>query len=312
MYRVVLAIGALLLASCKPYVRQSTLLQTSATKDLVLKLVPKTGDGALATLVVCYAQKISRSAAGGDDYDVNSLYQRNNDQTCFYTLQNMRGEHTPYYFTNPIQATAEHAAQDEASRRRKLLLLAGAVVAGVGTVFFMRSRSEKLLQKINELDKTKWEIVGYSQASTDASPQEIIDKLRRQIDDTIAALPDEGVRNNLQKHMSNKNIMAAVGEIEEATEQLGERYNTAQSVLVGSLLGMGSLSAFAFVAELRRGRKERTHSALEELFLSGTDVAVSGAEMWHILKSMHNHLPVRINPDLKNLHQLLNRRIGGA
>ena len=312
MYRLVCALSALLLISCKSYVRQSEALQTSTAKDLILKLVPKMGDSALATLVVCYAQNISRGEAGGGDYDVLSLYHRDNNQTCFYTLQYRQGEHTPYYFTNPTQAAADSVAQDEGSRRKKLLLLSGAVVVGIATVFYMRSQSRKLLEKIKALDNTKREIMGYSQASANEMPKEVIDSLRRQIDDTIAELPDEAVRNNLEKHMRNKNIMNAVGEIEKTTEDIGNRYSKAQSMLVGSLLGMGALSAFAFVDELRRGRKERSHSALEELFLSGTDVAVNDAEMWHILKSMHSHLPVRINPDLKNLRKIFNQRIGGA
>ena len=312
MYRIVLAIGALLLVSCKPYVRQYTPLQVDTAKDLVLKLVPKTGDNALATLAVCYDQKITRGEAGGGDYDANSMYQRSDDQTCFYTLQNIRGEHTPYYFTNPMQTAADNVAQDEVSRRRKLLLLSGAVVVGVGTIFFMRSKSKKLLAKITELDKTKGEILGYSQASANEAPKEIVDSLRRQIDDTIAALPDEGVRDNLQKHMNNNNIVKAVEDIENAMTPLDERFNKAQSISVGSLLGMGGLSAFAFVDELRRGRKERDYTALEELFLSGTDVALSSAEMWHILKSMHSYLPVRINPDLKSLDKILNQQVGGA
>ena len=312
MYRLVCALSALLLISCKPYVRQSEALQTSEAKDLILKLVPKMGDSALATLVVCYAHNISRGEAGGGDYDTISLYHRDNDQTCFYTLQYGQGEHTPYYFTNPTQVAADSVAKEEGSRRKKLLLLSGAVVVGIGTVFYMRSQSRKLLEKVKALDNTKREIMSYSQASTDEMPKDIIDNLRRRIDDAIAELPDEDVRNNLQKQMRDKNIMNAVVDIQKTTEGLGERYSKAQSMLVGSLLGMGALSAFAFVDELQRGRKERGHSALEELFLSGSDVAVSDAEMWHILRSMHSYLPVRINPDLKNLREIFDQRVGGS
>ena len=204
MYRLVCALSALLLVSCKPYVRQSEALQMSEAKDLILKLVPKMGDGALATLVVCYAKNISRGEAGGGDYDALSLYHRDNDQTCFYTLQYRQGKHTPYYFTNPTQVAADSVAKDEGSRRKKLLLLSGAVVVGVGTVFYMRSQSRKLLEKVTELDNTKRQIMGYSQASANEMPKDIVDNLLRQIEDTIAELPDEAVRNSLQKHMRDK------------------------------------------------------------------------------------------------------------
>ena len=160
MYRIVWVLSAMLLVSCKAHVRQYEALQTNADKDLILKLVPKIGDSALATIVVCYAERIFRGEAGGGDYDALSLYHRDDDQTCFYALQNIRGEHTPYYFTNPTQAAADSVAVDEVGRRRKLLLLSGAVVVGVGTVFYMRSQSRKLLQKLKELDNTKRKHLG--------------------------------------------------------------------------------------------------------------------------------------------------------
>ena len=75
MRGIVWLLVALLLSSCKPYVRQDSELWSTTDKDVTLKLVAHPDNSSLATLVVCVALDLARGDAEGEgDYAAHSLY----------------------------------------------------------------------------------------------------------------------------------------------------------------------------------------------------------------------------------------------
>ena len=326
MRSVVLLAVALLLSSCKPYARQTSELWSTADKDLTLKLVAHQDNSSLATLVVCLAMDLSRGDAEGEgDYASHSLYSRADGETCFYALHDTRETNTPYYFANPrmeVQTGNDNTVIPiEEEKRGRNLLVSGVVIIGAATAIYMTTRSNSLFKKIRELEIIKSNLLNYntlqspeSQANTSA-----MIKFRDNLDALIKDLPNNDLRTSLQKYLDGEDLSRAISDTTNTIGTLTKDESMAKLLMIASMLGVGAVSAFVFIDELRnrkplprRPLPKRKASALEELFKDHDMVTLSNEELWHTLRLLNSHLPARINPDLISLKGLFDVNIGSS
>ena len=305
----------LLLSSCKPYVRQDAEVWSTADTALTLKLVAHQDNHLLATLVMCLAMDLAGSDAKDEkNYAAHSLYSSTEGETCFYALHDTREDDTPYYFTNPrLLPTVADTADHNTSKRRRNLLVSGAVVIGAATAVYMTTRSNILFKKIINLEniKNKMHTINDLQGKGNNVHESVTAEFSNELDKLIGGLPDDELRASLQQLISGKGSTRAVEDVVNAINNLTKDKGRAQQMMMATMLGVGAVSVFAFIDALRNRKphmviKPLQHkaSALEELFKDNDIVALSNAELWHTLKLLHSHLPARINPDLINLEGL--------
>ena len=326
MYRTLLLVVALLLSSCKPYARQASELRSATDKNLTLKLVPNQHNSSLATLVVCLDMNLSRGE-NEDDYATHSLYSRSEQETCFYALHDTKVANTPYYFTNPheTQAVADtEAVVANPSKHGRNLLVSGVVIIGAATAIYMSTRSNSLLKKIKEIEEIKQKLVSYSRvqgAGNNDVHESIATKFRNDLDDILKELPDEGLRDSLQQSIREQDSARAIDDAAKKVAALTKDADKARQLMLASMLGVGAVSVFAFINELRSLKRRpkpqprpssRRDSALEELFKDRDTVTLSSEELWHTLRLLNRHLPARINPDLISLEGLFDVSIGST
>ena len=325
MRSVVLLAVALLLSSCKPYVRQTSELQSNINKDLTLKLVAHQDNSSLATLVVCLAMDLSRGDAEGEgDYASHSLYSRADGETCFYALHDTRETNTPYYFANPreVQTDIDNTIVPIGERKRgRNLLVSGVVIIGAATAIYMTTRSSSLLKKIRELEKIKSDLMSYNtlRLSGDEVSESVVTKFRDKLNDLIEEFPNNELRTSLQKSLEGEDLSRAIDDTIATIETLTKDASRAKLLMIASMLGVGATSIFIFIDELRnrkplprRPLPKRKASALEELFKDHDMVTLSNEELWHTLRLLNSHLPARINPDLISLKGLFDVNIGSS
>ena len=325
MHSVVLLAVALLLSSCKPYARQTSELWSTADKDLTLKLVAHQDNSSLATLVVCLAMDLARGDAEGEgDYATHSLYSRANGETCFYALHDTRETNTPYYFANPreVQTDIDNTIVPMGERKRgRNLLVSGVVIIGAATAIYMTTRSNSLFKKIIELEKIKRDLLSYNtlKSSESQANTSVVIQFRDKLDALVKDLPNNELRTSLQKYLDG-DLSHAIDNTTEALNLMTKDRDKAHRLIMASMLGVGAVSAFVFIDELRNRNPRynkpkplhRKTSALEELFKDYDMVALSNEELWHTLRLLNSHLPARINPDLISLKGLFDVNIGSS
>ena len=298
---------ALLLSSCKPYVRQGSEVLTSDEIDVTLRLVAHQDNSVLATLVVCLAMDLTR-AEGESDYAAHSLYSRTDGETCFYALHNTKDSDAPYYFTNPRAMQVSTAAKADATDKRgRNLLVSGAVVIGAATALFFATRSNSLLKKIKNLEEIKHKIISYNELrmAKDDVHESVLTKFRTDLDNFVKDLPDDELRASLQKSVDEG--MSGYAYTDKAMQALIKDRDTARQLMMASMLGVGAVSVFAFIDEMRSIQPQQHQaSALEELFTDSDVVTLNNAELWQMLRLLNSHLSARINPDLISIEGLLN------
>ncbi len=325
MHSVVLLAVALLLSSCKPYARQTSELWSTADKDLTLKLVAHQDNSSLATLVVCLAMDLARGDAEGEgDYATHSLYSRSDGETCFYTLHDTRETNTPYYFANPreVQTDIDNTIVPIGERKRgRNLLVSGVVIIGAATAIYMTTRSNSLFKKIIELEKIKSDLMSYNTLinSRDEISEPVLTKFSDELSDLVKEFPDGELRTSLQKYLDGEDLSRAISDTANAINTMTKDESMAKLLMIASMLGVGAVSAFVFIDELRnrkpqprRPLPQRKASALEELFKDHDMVTLSNEELWHTLRLLNSHLPARINPDLISLKGLFDVNIGSS
>ena len=324
MHSVVLLAVALLLSSCKPYARQTSELWSTADKDLTLKLVAHQDNSSLATLVVCLAMDLARGDAEGEgDYATHSLYSRSDGETCFYTLHDTRETNTPYYFANPreVQTDIDNTIVPIGERKRgRNLLVSGVVIIGAATAIYMTTRSNSLFKKIIELQKIKSDLMSYTTLKSFESQvnTSVVIQFRDKLAALVKEFPDGELRTSLQKYLDGGDPSPAINNTTDALNRMKNDHDKARRLIMASMLGVGAVSAFVFIDELRNRKPRhnkpkplhRKASALEELFKDHDMVTLSNEELWHTLRLLNSHLPARINPDLISLKGLFDVNIG--